>query len=96
LDFLAIQQEAKIDLPCREDHEHTPACHVYGFHDLRRAFATLNAPKLSGDALQALMRHKSYSTTKKYINMARQIDGAVEKLHVPEFLRNSDQELNAG
>jgi len=36
------------------------------------------------------MRHKSYSTTKRYINMARQIDGAVEKLHVPDFLRNGN------
>jgi integrase len=48
----------------------------YGFHDLRRAFATCNADRLTGDALQALMRHKSYSTTQRYINMARQIDKA--------------------
>ena len=33
------------------------------------------------------MRHKSYLTTKRYINMARQLDGAVAQLHVPEFLR---------
>jgi len=89
-EFHRIQEAAGIHLPCREDHVHTPACHVYGFHDLRRAFATLNAPKLSGDALQALMRHKSYTTTKRYINMARQIDGAMEKLHVPDFLRNGN------
>ena len=31
------------------------------------------------------MRHRSFLTTKKYINMARQLDGAVEQLHVPEF-----------
>src|SRR5262249_4770313 len=56
----------------------------YGFHDLRRAFATLNARRLSGDALQALMRHKSYVTTKKYINMGNQLDDAVSVLFVPE------------
>ena len=33
------------------------------------------------------MRHKSYLTTKRYINMARRLDGAVEQLHVPDFLR---------
>jgi len=56
----------------------------YGFHDLRRAFATLNAKRLSGDALQVLMRHKSYLTTKKYINMAEQLEDAVNVLFVPE------------
>jgi len=33
------------------------------------------------------MRHKSYLTTKRYINMARQLDGAVEQLHVPDCLK---------
>lgn len=61
----------------------------YGFHDLRRAFATMNADRLTADALQSLMRHKSYLTTKKYINMTRQIDEAVNSLHVPEVLRRA-------
>ena len=34
------------------------------------------------------MRHKSYQTTQRYINMARQIDGAVENLHVPDVLKS--------
>jgi len=89
-DFAKIQESAGIALPCREKHEHTPACHVYGFHDLRRAFATVNAPKLSADALQALMRHKSYTTTQRYVNMAKQLDQAVETLHVPEVLRKAN------
>jgi integrase len=59
----------------------------YGFHDLRRAFATLNATTLSADALQALMQHKSYVTTQRYINMANQMTQAVEKLYVPEVAR---------
>lgn len=65
---------------CRVRHSH-----VYGFHDLRRAFATMNAYKLSAEALQALMRHKSYQTTQKYINLARQMDTAVASLHVPRY-----------
>jgi integrase len=89
-DFARIQTAAGIHLPCRERHEHTDACHLYGFHDLRRAFATLNAPRLSADALQALMRHKSYLTTQRYINMARQLNQAVQGLHVPEVLRKAN------
>lgn len=59
----------------------------YGFHDLRRAFASLNADRLTADALQKLMRHKSYLTTKRYINMTRQLDQAVDALHVPDVLK---------
>ena len=86
-EFARIQEKAEVHLPCREEHEHNRHCHVYAFHDLRRAFATMNADKLSADALQALMRHKSYSTTQKYINMARQMDQAVASLHVPDVLK---------
>jgi integrase len=85
--FRRIQEAAKVKLPCSKQHKHSPACHVYGFHDLRRAFATMNASRLTGDALKALMRHKSYLTTQRYINMARQLDEAVAVLHVPDVLR---------
>ncbi len=57
----------------------------YGFHDLRRAFATMNAATLTPDALQALMQHKDYQTTQRYINMARQLNPAVQNLYVPEL-----------
>lgn len=83
-EFGRMQREAGIHLPCREEHDHTDACHVYGFHDLRRAFATMNADKLTADAL---MQHKSYLTTRRYVNMARQLNRAVEGLHVPDILR---------
>ena len=78
VDFGRIQDAAGIHLPCREKHEHGPDCHRYGFHDLRRAFATVNAETLSADALQRLMRHKSYSTTQRYIGMAEQVNRAVD------------------
>ena len=87
-EFSRIQKAAGIKLPCEVEHEHTDACHHYGFHDLRRAFATQNAPALSADALQKLMRHKSYLTTQRYINMAGQLDAAVDVLHVPEVLKS--------
>jgi len=57
----------------------------YGFHDLRRAFATMNATNMTADALQLLMRHKSYSTTQKYLAMARQVSPAVAALYVPHL-----------
>ena len=59
----------------------------YGFHDLRRAFATMNADRLTADALQSLMQHTSYQTTQGYIHMARQINAAVDDLYVPDALR---------
>jgi integrase len=59
---------------------------IYGFHDFRRAFATMNADKLTADALQALMRHKSYQTTQVFINRTRQMDAAVASLHEPNVL----------
>jgi len=55
----------------------------YGFHDFRRAFATMNAATLTPDALQALMQHRDYQTTQRYINMARQLNPAVQSLYVP-------------
>jgi hypothetical protein len=50
----------------------------------------MNADKLTADALQALMRHKSYTTTQVYINMARQMDEAVAALHVPDVLKAAE------
>jgi hypothetical protein len=33
------------------EHEHGRHSYVYGFHDFHRAFATMNATKLTQDAL---------------------------------------------
>ena len=86
-EFARIQAAAGIHLDCRENHEHTDACHRYGFHDLRRAFATANAETLTASALQSLMRHKSFTTTQRYVNMAKQLNRSVEKLSVPDILK---------
>jgi integrase len=86
-EFGRIQREAGINLPCHANHEHTPSCHVYGFHDLRRAFASVNAPRLSAPVLQKLMRHKSFTTTLRYINLASELREAVDSMPVPEALK---------
>jgi integrase len=77
-EFATIQAAANVK---REDG------HAYGFHDFRRAFATMNAPRLTADALQSLMQHKAYTTTEKYINMAQQHNATVPALFVPELPR---------
>jgi integrase len=59
----------------------------YGFHDLRRGFASMNADRMTPDALQTLMQHKSYTTTQRYIALARQLAPAVQSLFVPAAAR---------
>jgi hypothetical protein len=54
----------------------------------------MSADKLNGDALQALMRQKFYTTTHKNINLSRQLDAAVVSLHVPAALRQGTNRLN--
>jgi integrase len=70
----------------------TDACCVYGFHDLRRAFATINAPRLKPEALQKLMRHKSYSTTlRSYVNVTDQLQAAIETMPIPPGLKKAEE-----
>lgn len=85
-EFGRIQAESGIHLPCAEEHDHTPSCHVYGFHDFRRAYATVMAPLVKPHVLQKLMRHKSFKTTLSYVNLAEQVDEAVLDMPVPEEL----------
>ncbi|HEY4312287.1 MAG TPA: tyrosine-type recombinase/integrase [Pirellulales bacterium] len=76
VEFYRLQTAAKVK-PDGKAH--------YGFHDLRRAFATMNAANMTVDASQLLMRHKSYTTTQRYIAMSRQVNPAVAALFVPEL-----------
>jgi hypothetical protein len=76
-EFGAIQAAAGVKPPAGRAH--------YAFHDLRRAFATLNAGRLTADALQLLMQHKDNQTTQRYINMARQVNPAAQNLFVPDL-----------
>ncbi len=92
LAFNKLQQTAGIHLPCNEDHEHTKYCHTYGFHDLRRGFATMNAGNVSESELQRLMKHRCFETTKRYINMANMADrlqSLPSKVYIPDILKPS-------
>lgn len=61
----------------------------YGFHDLRRAFATLNAGSMDLFELQALMQHKTLATTQGYVNMSKRLQKPVDNLFVPTVLKVS-------
>lgn len=86
--FHKLQAAAGISLDCANPrkHECSPACQFYGFHDLRRAFATLNATRVSGEVLQSLMRHSSYQTTQRYISIAGQLQPKLADLFVSPAL----------
>ena len=62
----------------------------YGFHDLRRGFATANAASMNLFELQGLMQHKSLETTKGYVSMAGQLNKTIQRLFVPTLSRISE------
>lgn len=87
VEFQRLQQRAGIHLTCPDADEHdcTDSCHVYGFHALRRGYATLNAERMPAPVLQRKMRHKSFQTTLRYIGIAEKLRKATDDVCVPEF-----------
>jgi hypothetical protein len=87
--FHDIQKAAGIKLVCPDAgrHECTDSCQYYGFHALRRDYTTLNADSLLAAVLQHKMRHKSFTTTLRYIGLADKMKAAADKVYVPEFLK---------
>ena len=79
-EFHRIQAAAGINLPCPLEgtHECTEACHRYGFHALRRGYATLNADAMPAAVLQRKMRHRSFTTTLRYIALAEKMKKSTE------------------
>lgn len=93
--FHKLQPAAGISLDCANprQHECSPAWQFYGFHDLRRAFATLNATRVSKEVLQSLMQHSSYLTTQWYINIAGQLQPKLADLFVTPALLTKNTRL---
>jgi integrase len=91
LEFRRIQAAAGIKLHCPDSDKHkcTRTCHMYAFHSLRRAYATLNVARLDAPTLQRKMRHKAFSTTLGYIGLANRMQDAAADVFVPEVLRKA-------
>jgi integrase len=70
VEFARLQRAAGVKAANRDGR--------YGFHDLRRAFATMNVDRLSAEQLQGMMQHKSFTTTKGYIKAARNLHPALK------------------
>lgn len=89
-----IQDAAGIELDCSDDqtHECNSECRHYGFHDLRRTFATRTGAELSRDELKTVMRHKATQTTDSYINLRERLVGVDmrSKLNLPAGLENPE------
>lgn len=92
-EFGVIQAAAGIHLECHEDHKHSESCHFYGFHDIRRAFATENAASLPAVHLQRLMRHKAWTTTQGYITLAETVRPSAAVLFKPDSLKPDGGEM---
>lgn len=86
IEFHRIQKAAGIHLPCMISRKHdcTPTCHLYGMHDLRRAYATENCDRLPLPVLQKKMRHKDIQTTMRYVEMASKMKRATDEVFVPD------------
>jgi integrase len=84
-EFHRIQKAAGINLPCiiQRKHECTASCHLYGMHDLRRAYATENCDRLPLPVLQKKMRHRDIQTTMRYVEMASKMRRATNDVYVP-------------
>jgi len=87
--FRHIREAGGVRLPCTDARKHvcSLACQTYGFHALRRAYVTLNADSMPAPVLQRKMRHKSFQTTLRYIELADKMKKATEQVYVPEFLK---------
>lgn len=83
-----MQPGAGIKSACREQHEHMETGRVYGFHSLKKACGTMNAARLPEAVLNAIMRHASRETPRKYsLNKQTLIAGQVDSMYVPPIVQ---------
>jgi integrase len=87
VEFHRIQTAAGIKMPCiiQREHECTDTCHVYGMHDLRRAYATENCDRLPLPVLQKKMRHRDIQTTMRYVELASKMKVATDTVYIPKL-----------
>jgi integrase len=84
-----VQKAAGIHLPCREDHEHTDACYLYGFHSFRYAHATYNFGRVSDRDLQEQMGHSTFRTTQRYNKYAEMHQQRAYDVFLPKSLKGN-------
>ena len=89
-DFHRLQRAVGVHLTCpgADEHKCTTSCHCYGFHALRRGYATYNVD-MGLPVLQRKMRHRSAATTQRYIELREKVNAAADDVFVPGFLRGT-------
>jgi integrase len=87
--FRKLQEAAGVHLTCSGEHEHNEYCHVYGFHDFRRAHATYNFGRVKDRELQQQMGHASLLTTHRYIKYAELHQQAAYDALVPNAMKTA-------
>ena len=88
-----IQKKGGVNRSCTEEHVHSPRCHVYGFHALKKACGTLNAKRLPKSVLNAFMRHRAFATTEKYyLNHDKLVEGVTDTMFVPKSAQTAKEE----
>lgn len=93
LEWDRIQTAAGIHLLCNDPmpHECTPSCHLYGFHDMRRSFATYNHNRMEFEQMMEQMGHSCRATTEGYIVYAEKASPKKFEVYMPEVLTHGDQ-----
>lgn len=82
-DMHRMQEQSGVLPPYNDEDDYQP---YFGFHDLRRSFATWNAENLDLFELQHLMQHRSLSTTRKYAAMSpKRRSVAATKIIAPDM-----------
>lgn len=86
--FHGIQRAARINLlaATKGSTNATKPATPMAFTFLRRSYATLNADSMPAVVLQKKMRHKSFTTTLRYIGLADKMKNAADKVYVPGLL----------
>ena len=80
-------EAAGIDLPCRKDQEHTPACHLYGFQSFRYAHTRLRFGRVSDRDLQEQIGEASFAATGRHVKQAETHQRRTYEACLPKSLK---------